>query len=100
MVELANRVFMEIKSDPTFRQPSKMRTPLHKRTNQRYYEYFNDHDHLTEDCISLRHEIENFIRNGKLVRFLAKEGNRGKGLQAPLRIAEAPERRQDDHVVR
>jgi hypothetical protein len=93
-------VFMEIKNYPTFRWPSKMRTPSHRRTNKRYCEYHNDHSHLTEDCISLGHKIENFIRNGKLVRFLAKERNRGRGPQEPLRIVEGLKRRHDHCVVR
>ncbi|XP_059446567.1 uncharacterized protein LOC132178131 [Corylus avellana] len=92
---------MEIKGDPAFKWPTKMRTPSFKRTNQRWCEYHNDRGHLTEDCISQRHEIENFIRNGKLVRFLAGERNRGRDPQEPLQQNdnEAPERRQDDHVL-
>ena len=66
---------MEIKSDPNFKLPTKMRTPSNKRTNQRFCEYHNDHSHTIEDCISLHHKIENFIENGKLVRFLVEERN-------------------------
>jgi hypothetical protein len=51
------------------------------------------------DCISLHHEIENFIRNGKLVRFLVEEWSQGRGLQEPLQIAEALGKRQDYRVV-
>jgi hypothetical protein len=87
------KVFMEIKSDPNFKLPTKMRTHSKKRTNQRFCEYYNDHGHMTEDCISLHHEIENFIRNGKLVRFLVEEWSQGRGPQEPLQIAEAPSKR-------
>jgi hypothetical protein len=93
-------VFMEIKSDPNFKWPPRMRTPSNKRTNQGFCEYHNDHGHLTKECISLRHEIENFIRNGKLVRFLVEERSRGRDCQEPLRITDALERRQGDRVVR
>ncbi|XP_059436658.1 uncharacterized protein LOC132169680 [Corylus avellana] len=64
------KVFMEIKSDPTFKWPTKMRTPSFK--------------------------------NGKLVRFLARERSRGRDPQELLQQSgnEALERRQDDRVVR
>jgi hypothetical protein len=65
--------FMAIKGDPTFRWPQKMRTDLYKWDQNKFCEYHADHGHSTEDCMSLRREIENFVRNGKLVRFLAQE---------------------------
>ncbi|XP_059441740.1 uncharacterized protein LOC132174044 [Corylus avellana] len=71
-----NEVFMEIRRDPTFRWPSKLRGDSRKRDRMKFCEYHNDHRHLTEDCITLRQEIETFIRNGRLVRFLAEERNR------------------------
>ncbi|XP_059428572.1 uncharacterized protein LOC132162347 [Corylus avellana] len=77
-------VFMEIKRDPNFKWPKKMRTPLQRRSNQKFCIYHNDHNHLTKDCISLCHEIENFIKNSKLVRFLADERERSRNPQEPL----------------
>lgn len=47
-------VFMEIRRDLAFRWPTRMRTPAQKRNNQKFCEYHNDHDHLTEECITLR----------------------------------------------
>lgn len=55
------------------------------------------------NCISLRHEIENFIKNGRLVRFLFDERDRGRNPQKLLRLYgnnEGLERRRDDCVVR
>jgi hypothetical protein len=68
---------MEVRIDPSFRWPAKMRTSPHKCNGQRYCEYHNDHGHLTEDCITLRREIEIFIQKGKLIKFLAGEKGRG-----------------------
>ena len=51
----------------------KMRTSLQKHNSQKYCEYHNDHDHLTEDCITLRRESRFFIQNEKLIKFLASE---------------------------
>lgn len=69
---------MEIKRDPNFRWPAKMRTPPQLRDNQKYCKYHVDHGHTTDECVSLRLEIEKFIKSGRLVRFLAKERQREK----------------------
>jgi hypothetical protein len=37
----------------------------------KYCDYHQDHGHETEDCISLRIEIEKMIKGGKLARFVA-----------------------------
>ena len=66
-------VFMAIKGDLVFRWPPKMRSDPHKRDHSRFCEYHGEHRHSMEDCMVLCREIENFVRNGKLVRFLAQE---------------------------
>ncbi|XP_059431626.1 uncharacterized protein LOC132165149 [Corylus avellana] len=72
-----NEVFMEeITRDPAFRWPNKLRGDPRKRDRVKFCEYHNDHGHLTEDCVTLQQEIKTFIRNGRLVRFLARERNR------------------------
>jgi hypothetical protein len=68
-----SNVLMEIKRDPAFRWPPRMRTPTEKRNNQKFCEYHNDHGHQIEDCMVLRKEIELLIQNGKLVKFVANE---------------------------
>ena len=65
-------VFMEARKDPSFKLPPKMRTPLTKHSNQKYCKYHQDHDHWTEECVSLKNEIEMFIQHGKLETFIAK----------------------------
>ena len=67
------KVFMVIKGDSAFRWPPKMRTDPFKRDHSRFCEYHGDHGHSTEDCMVLRREIEVFVRNRKLLRFLAQE---------------------------
>jgi hypothetical protein len=54
-------VFSAIKGDPAFRWPQKMKADPFKRDRSKFCEYHADHGHLTEDCISLRREIEVFI---------------------------------------
>jgi hypothetical protein len=64
-------VFMAIKEDLAFRWPPKMRSDPYKRDWNKFCEYHGDHGHSTKDCMVLHREIENFVWNGKLVRFLA-----------------------------
>ena len=73
---ILSTVLMEVRRDPNFRWPAKMRTPPQKRNSQKYWEYHNEHGHLIEHCITLKREIEIFIQNRKLIKFLA--GERGR----------------------
>jgi hypothetical protein len=66
-------VLKEIKRDPAFRWPPRMRAPPEKRNSQKFCEYHNDHGHQTKDCLVLRREIELLIQNGKLVKFVANK---------------------------
>jgi hypothetical protein len=61
-------VFMNIRDDPGLKQPEKMRAPPEKRNMNKYCDYHQDHGHETEDCVSLRIEIERMIKGGKLAR--------------------------------
>ena len=59
-----------------------------------FCEYHVDHGHLTEQCLALCQEIENFIKNGRLVSLLARERNQGRNPQGPLLLEgnrDAPE---------
>ena len=67
--------------DPTFRWPTKMKGDPRRHDRTKLYEYHGEHGHLTEECIALRHEIERFIKNERLVRFLAGRRNQGKNPQ-------------------
>jgi hypothetical protein len=89
-----SNVLMEIKRDPAFRWPPRMRTPPEKRNNKKFCEYHNDHGHQTEDCMVLRKEIELLIQNGKLVKFVASE-KRGdeETRRSPQRRIEGPSRK-------
>jgi hypothetical protein len=66
-------VFEEARKDPNFKPPPKMRTPPEKRNSQKHCGYHCDHGHRTEECISLKKEIERFIRQGKLKKFVVED---------------------------
>ena len=87
---------MEIQRDPAFRWPTKLRGDMRKQDRTKFCEYHNDHGHLTEDWITLRQEIKNFIRNGGLVKFLAGERNRDMNFQEPLLLERVREVRARD----
>jgi hypothetical protein len=70
-------VFKEARKDPDFKSPPKMRTPPAKRSSQKYCEYHCDHGHRTEECLSLKREIEMFIRQGKLKKFVVRSKDVG-----------------------
>jgi hypothetical protein len=55
-------IFIEARKDSDFKPPPKMRTSPTKRSNQKYYEYHHDHSHWTEECISLKKEVEMLIQ--------------------------------------
>ncbi|XP_059455126.1 uncharacterized protein LOC132185359 [Corylus avellana] len=61
---------MEIKKDPEYRRPPE--APQNQNSD-RYCEFHEVNGQYTEGCIALRHLIEKFIENGKLVRFLGKQ---------------------------
>jgi hypothetical protein len=80
-------VFEEARKDPNFKPPPKMRTPPEKRNSQKYCGYHCDHGHRTEECLSLKREIERFIRLGKLKKFVV--GNKdAESYSCKLRKAE------------
>jgi hypothetical protein len=60
-----------------------MKSDPYKRDHNKFCEYHGDHGHSTENCMVLRWKIENFVRNGRLVRFLAQERIREANPQGP-----------------
>jgi hypothetical protein len=77
-------VVMAIKGDLAFRWPVKMKLDPYKRDRSKFCEYHREHGHSIEDYIVLHREVENFVRNGRFVRFLAQERIREANLQGPL----------------
>ncbi|XP_059431557.1 uncharacterized protein LOC132165069 [Corylus avellana] len=65
-----SEVLMEIKKDSRYRRPP--RAPQNQNSDH-YYEFHEVNGHYTKGCIALRHLTENFIKNGKLVRFLGEQ---------------------------
>jgi hypothetical protein len=67
------QVMMAIENDPAFQRPKPLPGVPPARLVDKYCAFHDCFGHLTEQCISFRQLIENFIENGKLVRFLVGE---------------------------
>jgi transglutaminase/protease-like cytokinesis protein 3 len=66
---------MDIKKDPAFREPQKIQGNPPYRNAGKYCDFHKQAGHYTEVCVTLRLLIEEFIKNGKLVRFLGERRN-------------------------
>jgi hypothetical protein len=58
---------MEVKKDSKDRKPPRILGVSTSQNSNHYYEFHEANDHYTEGCIALRHLIEKFIENDKLV---------------------------------
>jgi hypothetical protein len=70
-----SEVLMEIKRDPAFRELQKIPGNPPYRNAGKYCDFHKQAGHYTEGCVTLRLLIEEFIKNGKLVRFLGEKQN-------------------------
>lgn len=64
----------EIRNDQDLKWPKWLRSPPEQRNQRKYYQFQRDHGHNTDDCIDLKQQIENLIRQGRLGRFVAGRG--------------------------
>ena len=64
---------MQIKDDTTLTWPGKLKGDPSKRSREKYFHFHRDHGHDTSECYDLKQQIETFIRQGKLPRFVNKE---------------------------
>ncbi|GJT72610.1 hypothetical protein Tco_1031896 [Tanacetum coccineum] len=47
-----------------------MVTPIDKRSNNKFYEFYNDKGHITDECMQLKKQIEELVKVGKLSHFI------------------------------
>ncbi|XP_065629689.1 uncharacterized protein LOC136067559 [Quercus suber] len=84
-----DQVLMQIKDEGALTFPGKLKGDPNKRSRDKYCRFHRDHSHDTADCYDLKQQIEAFIRQGKLQKFVSKE----RADPAPL---EHPSRRDND----
>jgi hypothetical protein len=57
-----DHIFMQIRDDPALKWPGKLMTNPDKRPKDKYYCFYRDHGHNTEDCYDLKKQIEKLIK--------------------------------------
>ena len=62
-----NQVLILIKDDPSLKWPEKMKGDPNKRNKNKYFHFHRDHGHDTDECYDLKQQIENLIRQGKIL---------------------------------
>ena len=68
-----NQVLMQIKDEGTLTFPGKLKGDPNKRSKDKYYCFHRNHEHDTANCYDLKQQIETFIKQGKLQKFVSKE---------------------------
>ena len=57
-----DHIFMQIRDDPALKWLGKLMTNSDKRPKDKYYRFYKDHGHNTEDCYDLKRQIEKLIK--------------------------------------
>ncbi|GKV51226.1 hypothetical protein SLEP1_g57895 [Rubroshorea leprosula] len=61
-----SQIFMQIKNKMDLRRPGPMKTAAASRDHTRYCDFHQDHGHTTEQCNSLKSELESLAQKGML----------------------------------
>ena len=85
-----DQVLMQIKDEGTLTFPGKLKSDPSKRSRNKYYRFHRDHGHDMADCYDLKQQIEAFIREGRLQKFVSKE-------KTDANIREQAPRRDNEH---
>ena len=57
---------MQIKDKGALTFPGKLKRNPSKRSRDKYYRFYHDHDHDMSDCYDLKQQIEALIRQGMI----------------------------------
>ncbi|KAK1372396.1 hypothetical protein POM88_028589 [Heracleum sosnowskyi] len=65
-----SKILHEIKGKPSFVRPSRLKTPDHKKNEDKYCDYHRDKGHNTDQCYHLKKLIEKMIKGGELSEYV------------------------------
>ncbi|GKV37355.1 hypothetical protein SLEP1_g45396 [Rubroshorea leprosula] len=65
-----SQILMQIKNKMELRRPAPLQSPAASRDHTRYCDFHQDHGHTTEDCKSLKSELESLARKGMLNEYI------------------------------
>lgn len=81
LLETRSRIFSLNRADAGWEKPRRMIAP--KRNPNKWCDFHDDHGHLTEECIQLKDNIEDLIRQGYLAKYLADHREEKKTKETP-----------------
>ncbi|GKU89479.1 hypothetical protein SLEP1_g3611 [Rubroshorea leprosula] len=67
-----SHIFMQIKNKMDLRHPDPMKTAAASRDHTRYCDFHQDHGHTTEQCNSLKSELESLAQKGLLNEYVQR----------------------------
>ncbi|GKV13754.1 hypothetical protein SLEP1_g24737 [Rubroshorea leprosula] len=67
-----SQIFMQIKNKMDLRRPGLMKIAAASRDHTRYCDFHQDHGHTTEQCNSLKSELENLAQKGMLNEYVQR----------------------------
>ena len=72
---------MEVKDRGYFLKHLKIRTPTERRDKRKYYRFHRDYGHNTDECQTLKDEIETLLHRGHLFHYVAKKDDQSKPVE-------------------
>ncbi|GKU90960.1 hypothetical protein SLEP1_g4897 [Rubroshorea leprosula] len=69
---LRPQIFMQIKNKMDLRHPGPMKTAVASRDYTKYCDFHQDHGHTTEQCNSLKSELESLAQKGMLNEYVQR----------------------------
>ncbi|XP_059635540.1 uncharacterized protein LOC132277713 [Cornus florida] len=90
------RLYQETKGRNIFQIPPPIRQPMEQRHQSKHCAFHSDFGHLTNDCRSLRRQVEALITKGELADYLVNKGQQRQPERAKLTSKAAG----DNHPVR
>ena len=70
-----DKLLLQIQDDLSLRWPGKIRSDPNSRPKNLYCRFHRDHGHFTEDCVTLKEQVETLIRQGKLQKYVSHSSN-------------------------
>ncbi|GKV40196.1 hypothetical protein SLEP1_g47864 [Rubroshorea leprosula] len=67
-----SQIFMQIKNKMDLRRPGPIRTAAASRDHTKYCDFHQDHGHTTEQCNSLKFELESLAQKGMLNEYVQR----------------------------
>ena len=83
LTTLIDQVLVQIKDEGALTFPRKLKRDPSKWPRDKYRRFHRNHGHDTANCYDLKQQIETLIQQGKLQRFISKEGTNPPQEQAP-----------------